>query len=103
MARNRSTEGRSAGEGRVETYDSDGGRTPTEHVVHSVADATGRDVLDVGPLSAVIDPDALDTLFEPRFGHPDAPAVTASFRFESCDVTVYADGHVVVALPDDGK
>ncbi|MFC3476314.1 HalOD1 output domain-containing protein [Halobacterium litoreum] len=74
-------------------------RTPTEAVVDAISDATGQAPTDVGPLSAVLDPDALDAILG-----PDGPTPTAriSFTVDSCAVTAHADGRIVV-LPQGGE
>lgn len=63
-------------------------------VVTAVADAMGARVTDLEPLSRRLDPDALDGLFA---GDADGSDCRVAFRFNGFDVTVYADGHVVVS------
>lgn len=61
-------------------------------VVTAVADAMGVGATDLEPLSRRLDPDALDELFRRDDGD-----CYVGFRFNGHDVTVYADGHVVVS------
>ena len=71
----------------------------SERVIDAVADATGSEPTDVGPLYHVIDPDALDRLFSPtRRGGRTEGHVT--FRFGGCDVMVSGNGAVEVSRLD---
>ncbi|WP_459190964.1 HalOD1 output domain-containing protein [Halosimplex sp. J119] len=67
---------------------------PSEAVVRAVAAATGRAILDLQPLFHAVDSESLDVLFE---GDTD---VTATFRYEGCDVRVN-DTYVLVRATDD--
>ncbi|TYL40305.1 hypothetical protein CV102_01625 [Natronococcus pandeyae] len=59
-------------------------------------------VLDVEPdriesLSTRVDPDALDAIFAARHsGSPRTEAGSVSFPFARCDVTVHANGEIVI-------
>lgn len=55
---------------------------PSEAVVMAVADQTGQDATEMTPLYDVIDPDALDALFQ-----GDKPG-RVSFDYAGCKVTV---------------
>lgn len=63
---------------------------PSVSVVEAVAAETGADPASLAPLYDVVDPDALDGLFE--------PGASGSVEFEFCghDVAVHADGRVLV-------
>lgn len=63
---------------------------PSTSVVGAVAEAKGVAAVDLSPLHDVVDPDALDALFDDRFGG------TVTLRYEDRRVTVYADGEVAV-------
>lgn len=75
-------------------------------VVTATAQLHGVDAIDLPPLSEAIDPDALCQLFAPlaRVAATDggtrgsiAPARgRIGFRYAACDVTVWADGTVIV-------
>lgn len=70
-------------------YERVSGETPAEAVVMAVAEVTGRSPLAMEPLGEVIDPDALNRLFD---GRADGPS-SAIVAFDYCDqeVTVTAD------------
>lgn len=67
----------------------------SQRVIEAVADETGDDPTEVGPLYHVIDPDALDRLFAPtpRGGRTEG---FVEFGFAGCDVVVRGDGTVEV-------
>ncbi|VTT88151.1 hypothetical protein DM2_1485 [Halorubrum sp. DM2] len=73
---------------------------PSAGVVETVADATNRGPLTLPQLYDSVDPDALDSLF--RSGDR---AVSVSFAFADCEVSVGGDGEVVVRRigPDPGQ
>ncbi|WP_424016390.1 HalOD1 output domain-containing protein [Halorientalis pallida] len=81
-------------------FDPAGERAPSAAVIDSVATVTGSDPATISPLFEVVDPDALDRLFDTERdgGERDGP-LTVSFRYEGCAVTVHADGRIVVAEP----
>jgi len=68
-------------------------------VVTATAQLHGVDAIDLPPLSEAIDPDALCQLFAPlaRVAATDGGARgQIGFRYAACDVTVWADGTVIV-------
>ncbi|USZ68790.1 hypothetical protein NGM10_03405 [Halorussus salilacus] len=74
----------------TETFDD---MSASQRVIEAVADETGDDLTEVGPLYHVIDPDALDRLFAPtnRTGRTEG---FVEFTFAGCDVVVRGDGTV---------
>ncbi|WP_416840279.1 HalOD1 output domain-containing protein [Haloferax sp. DFSO52] len=91
----------------VARHDWDGRDTLAVTIVTAVAQLKNVDAIDLSPLSDVINPEALDRVFAhpvraPVVGEPtDAgttqPArATVRFRYAACDVTVWADGTVIV-------
>lgn len=68
-------------------------------VLRGVAAITGEEPHHLEPLSETIDPDALDSLFDPVTGDGDGSTACLSFRYCGCQVDVYADGHVVLEPP----
>ena len=72
------------------TYDWDS-TAPTTGVVEAVSEATNREPLDLPQLYGAIDPDALDSLVR---SSDDAMSLT--FPFADCEVTVLSDGEVAV-------
>lgn len=64
-------------------------------VIETVADAEGVDPLELPPLYSVVDPDALETLFQPRTELQDTTARVV-FTYHGHEVTVTAGGTVEV-------
>ncbi|WP_254766378.1 HalOD1 output domain-containing protein [Salinilacihabitans rarus] len=76
-------------------------RSVTEAIVDAVAAAADRDPLGLPPLWDVVDPEALDALFEPtRGGRPRAGRVT--FTYCGYEVTVDDRERVTVSLAPPG-
>ncbi|AFK19738.1 hypothetical protein E6P09_01470 [Haloferax mediterranei ATCC 33500] len=91
----------------VARHDWDGQDTLAVTVVSATAQLIDKDVSELPPLSETIDPDALSRLFAPLSREPASgePIVRGSkgsargrvrFRYAACDVTVWADGTVMV-------
>jgi hypothetical protein len=72
---------------------------PSLVVISTVADATDNDPTEIEPLYSVIDPDALDSLFQTSPAGPLRPGGQVSFCLERCDVVVHGDRKVVVKPP----
>lgn len=68
----------------------------SETVVYAIAEATDTDPMDLPPLYDVIDLQALDRLFPAHTAGGD-PSARVTFTVLDCEVTVHADGEVVVA------
>jgi hypothetical protein len=73
----------------------------SQRVITAVAETTGNDPTEVGPLYRVIDPDALDRLFDATPTNARA-AGRVEFTFAGCDVVVHGNGAVEVAEIDAG-
>jgi hypothetical protein len=71
-------------------------RSTSQRVIAAVAEETGNDPTEVGPLYHVIDPDALDRLFSATPGN-DRNQGRVEFAFAGCDVAVSGDGEVEVS------
>ena len=71
-----------------------------ETVVTAVAAATGIDPLELEPLYYVVDPDALNTLFDSSRSYSPSPK---EFRFTmaGCEVVVRDQGEVTVVPPNE--
>jgi hypothetical protein len=82
------------------TYDREPDELPARSVVRAVAATIGVDPRRMRPLSDVVDPDALNQLFEPA--SEDRPTDRVTFRFNGCTVTVYEDDRTVVSPPKTG-
>ncbi|WP_423750887.1 HalOD1 output domain-containing protein [Salinirarus marinus] len=65
-------------------------------VVRAVAAARDVDPLDVSPLNDVVDPDALNALFESKIDGTPRDGGTVQFTLDGCAVTVDQTGDVVV-------
>lgn len=79
-------------ESRESQYDS-----VSERVIEAVAAAKGVDPLDLGLcLYDVIDPDALDKLFQPTPTGVPRQSGQVSFTLDGCEVTVHSSGEVTV-------
>lgn len=70
-------------------------RSTSQRVVEAVAETTGQDPTEVGPLYHAIDPDALDRLFAPTPGNGRTGGYV-EFSFAGCDVVVRGNGEVEV-------
>lgn len=69
-------------------------------VVLAVAEVSGSDHTELQPLNEVINVDALDRLFTQRT--PDNENKRVSFSYQGFQVTVYADGEILL-WPQDGN
>lgn len=74
----------------------DGRVSATERVANAVADAEGRDPIDLPPLHNVIETDALDALFDPDQTAETAP-IELCFCYSESIVTVHGDGSIDVS------
>lgn len=68
---------------------------PSQAVVETVAAAEGVDQTDLRPLFSVVDPDALDSLFQSRSG--DEREGQIRFTYHGYRVCVHRDGDVTLA------
>lgn len=72
------------------SFDLTGSPTPSDVVVKAVAEAASVDPMELPPLSDVVDPDALDALFQEQ-----GPS-HVSFGYSGYDVELDSAGTVVV-------
>jgi hypothetical protein len=84
---------------RSTTGDVFGEQSVSQRVIEAVADETGREPTEVGPLYHVVDPDALDRLFTPTRGNVRRRG-RVEFTFAGCDVAVCENGEVTVSERD---
>lgn len=68
-------------------------------VIRGVATLKGVRPTDIEPLHDVIDPDALNALFQPVSEELSEHRASVSFPLEDYKVTVYAEGEIVIAIP----
>ena len=70
-------------------------------VIRGVATLTGERPTDIEPLHEVINPDALNALFQPGSEEFSERHGSVSFPLEGYKVTVYTEGEIVIAIPSD--
>ena len=70
-------------------------------VIRGVATLKGVRPTDIEPLHDVIDPDALNALFQPGSEEISEHRASVSFPLEGYEVTVCADGEIVITIPSD--
>lgn len=73
----------------------------SEQVVSAVAAACDIDPLELPPLYDVIDPDALDRLFEHGALAEGNSIGRVTFTMAGCEVVVHSDGAVDATAPGD--
>lgn len=73
----------------------------SERVVTAVATARDEDPLELPPLYDVIDPDALDQLFDHGIEGGRSGPGRVIFILAGCEVIVHSDGEVEVTAPDE--
>ena len=71
-------------------------RPASEAILTAVATATGKDSLELTPLYSIIDPDALDALFDAPARSESKQQLTVTVEYAECRVSVKAHGTVVV-------
>lgn len=72
-------------------------------VIEAIATVTDRPPTDIGPLSEVVDPEALDEVFAPTFDDRPRAGGTICFPFEDLLVLVDAERREVRAYEQDGR
>jgi len=72
-------------------------------VVSAVAAVRNVEPTAVEPLNETVDPDALNAIFDDRYNGGGRSGPSLSFRLSSCEVTVHANGRVVVRPPDENE
>ncbi|RQG92945.1 hypothetical protein EA462_01630 [Natrarchaeobius halalkaliphilus] len=83
----------------VTTFDPSAGQQPSLAVPVAVASFTEEDPLELTPLYEVVEPDALDSLFE-HAARTDGNGVHQLwFRYEGVDVGVRSDGQIEIDAP----
>ena len=66
-------------------------------ITHAIAEIEGEEPERIPSLSAVVNPDALDALFQPKLDGTPRSNGHISFEFASYHVTVYNDGEIEIA------
>jgi len=65
-------------------------------LITALAEITDADPTEMQQLGAHVSPDALDALFEPRTGDEARSAGRLELPIDEFNVTVYADGEIVI-------
>lgn len=76
-----------------------GNDSVSQRVVAAVADARDEDPLELPPLYDVIDPDALDQLFNREVAGGRTGPGRVIFILAGCEVVVHSDGEVDATAP----
>ncbi len=91
-----------------DTSTADRGIPPTQAIIEAIASAEGVDVVELrppayDPLYSVIDPEALDLLFDEHPPEENDSDIRVTFTYEGYEVDVYDGGRVDVseASPSD--
>lgn len=72
----------------------------TTTLAHAVSDVTGIDVTDTGfTLNDYVDPDALDTLFQPKGDGTPRTNGSLTLTILGCQVVVHSTGQIVITPP----
>lgn len=82
----------------VVEFDNEETRSTSEIVIYAIAEVTDEDPTSLRPLGEVIDPDALDTIFD-RSASGDMGEAHLSFQYEGYEVTVFSHGRITVSDP----
>jgi len=83
-------------ERHVVEFGSECSRSASEVIVYTVANISETDPTALRPLGEVIDPDALDTIFDQAETADRAPA-HLSFEYEGFDVTLFSHGRLTIS------
>lgn len=70
-------------------------------VLRGVAAVTNTPITDMDPLFETVDPEALDDLYDPAAGDRERADTRVAFRFNGCDVVVYAAGEIEISPVED--
>lgn len=76
---------------------------PSTAVVKAVAAIAGRKQDELDPLYYVVDPDALDALFQPTVRGSHRGDVAVAFTYHGFDVSVRSYGIIEIAERGDGS
>lgn len=76
-------------------YDFESDSSATEAIIFALADAVGVEPTELPPLFDYVDPDALNTLFEPPDDATNGDTLL-SFRVDTWNVFVRSDGRIRV-------
>ena len=82
-------------------YDTENIEGLTTTIIRSVSAVTGQPPQELGPLYDVIDPDALEDVFDkPRRNASEHCGMYVSFTFASCKIAISWDGEIRITPQD---
>ncbi|WP_246998821.1 HalOD1 output domain-containing protein [Halosolutus gelatinilyticus] len=84
----------------IVSHDWDGDESLSATIVSTIAGLSETDPADVDRLYDRIDPDSLETIFEPTNGTSRRNGGQLSFQLDAYSITVHATGAVVVTRSD---
>jgi len=67
--------------------------SPSVRMLDAIGTIRDEDPIDLPPLDAYVDPDALDAVFEPIRDAPDAHG-SVTFEYDGTVVVVHSDGRI---------
>lgn len=88
--------GNSSDADRVASIDNANLESISTEVISLLTEVTGRDQSELTPLNDAVDTDSLDTIFSNRPNGASREGGVLVFPSNGCEVSVYADGAVVV-------
>lgn len=82
-------------------YEIGGDESVSTAVVRAVSAVEGRKPSSLRPLADVVDPTALDTLFDPRYDGTPRTGGRLSFVFSDCRITIDSGEYLTLRLLED--
>ncbi|MFP8951366.1 HalOD1 output domain-containing protein [Natrialbaceae archaeon A-arb3/5] len=83
-------------ENAVVSYDWGSGESLSTTIVSTISDLSGKNPDEIERLYDHLDPDSLESIFEPTAGGRTRNAGSVAFHLEGYAVTVHASGTIVV-------
>lgn len=80
----------------VVDLEDDGNHSTSEIIIFAVAQVSDEKPTDLQPLGEVIDPDALDTLFD-RSSRDSMGDAHLSFEYEEYEITIFNHGRITIS------
>lgn len=85
-----------------DTSTADRGTPPTQAIIEAIASAEGVDIMELRPpayepLYSVVDPEALDLLFNEHPPEENDSDIQVAFTYEGYDVIVYDGGRIDIS------
>ena len=80
----------------VVEFDVESDRSTSEIVVYAIAEVAAEDPTSLQPLGEIVDPDALDAIFD-RPSARDSGSAHISFEYEGYEVTIFSHGRLTIS------